>query len=73
MSGFIVEFDRIDWALLRRQKGWLLDRCRFPQDRPYAEGIVNLFDYIQDAAEQQGEQVVWLSEEDTDVYAGPMD
>lgn len=69
MSRFIVEFDRIDWKELSTQKEQLF----LHGGEDWAEGLINLLDYIQDAAEEQGQPVVWLDEEDKDVYAGPMD
>jgi hypothetical protein len=73
MSKFIVEFASIDWRLLRDQKGWLLDTALMSgntRSQKCADGLINLLDYIQDAAEEQGQPVVWLDEEDKDVYAG---
>jgi predicted metal-dependent hydrolase len=54
-----VELDGVDWQLLKEQKRWLLE-----QVGEYADGLINLLDYIQDAAEEQGQPVVWLTEED---------
>jgi hypothetical protein len=65
MSKCLVELDGVDWQLLKEQKRWLL-----AQAGEYAEGLINLIDYIQDAAEEQGQPVVWLDEGGTDVYAG---
>jgi hypothetical protein len=62
---FIVELTDIDWSLLKEQKRWLVE-----QPGEHAEGLINLIDYIQDAAEEQGQPVVWLDEGGTDVYAG---
>jgi hypothetical protein len=67
MSRFIVEFDDIDWQLLSAQKAWLLEvgkTSEYDGDMTAAEGLINLLDYIQDAAEEQGQPVVWLTEED---------
>jgi hypothetical protein len=63
MSKCLVELDGVDWQLLKEQKRWLLE-----QPGEYAEGLLNLIDYIQDSAEEQGQPVVWLTEEDTNVY-----
>ena len=63
MSKCLVELDGVDWQLLKEQKRWLLE-----QVGEYAEGLINLIDYIQDAAEEQGQPVVWLDEGGTDVY-----
>jgi hypothetical protein len=59
MSKCLVELDGVDWQLLKEQKRWLLE-----QVGEYADGLINLLDYIQDAAEEQGQPVVWLTEED---------
>lgn len=61
---FIVEFDRIDWLELSKHKEQLF----LHGGEDWAEGLINLLDYIQDAAEEQGQPVVWLGEEDKDVY-----
>jgi hypothetical protein len=64
VSKFIVEFDRIDWKELSTQKEQLF----LHGGEDWAEGLINLIDYIQDAAEEQGQPVVWLDEGDKDVY-----
>ena len=64
VSRFIVEFDRIDWKELSTQKEQLF----LHGGEDWAEGLINLIDYIQDAAEEQGQPVVWLDAGDTDVY-----
>lgn len=40
---------KIDWALLREQKAWLLSL-----NNEYADGIVHLLDAVQDQAYEQG-------------------
>lgn len=61
---FLVEFDRMDWVQLSKSK----ERLFLHGGEDWAEGLINLIDYIQDAAEEQGQPVVWLGEEDKDVY-----
>ena len=62
VSKFIVEFDRIDWKELSTQKEQLF----LHGGEAWAEGLINLLDYIQDSAEEQGQPVVWLDEGDKD-------
>jgi hypothetical protein len=45
-DSFVVP-GRIDWALLARQKRWLLEHARASEE---AAGLVELLDTIQDAA-----------------------
>jgi hypothetical protein len=63
MSKCLVELGGVDWRLLSEQKLWLLAQ---PGDS--AEGLIQFIDYIQDSASEQGQPVVWLTEEDIDVY-----
>jgi hypothetical protein len=48
-DSFVVP-GRIDWALLARQKRWLLEHARASKE---AAGLVELLDTIQDAAVDQ--------------------
>lgn len=52
--------DTIDWEELAAQKAWLFEEALLWNK--YAEGLVNLLDHIQDAAEALGYPVVWLTE-----------
>lgn len=54
----------IDWKLLAQQKRALL-KLYFDNagnERKHIEGVINMIDEIQDQANDQGEPVVWLSE-----------
>ena len=61
----MINYNEIDWKLLRKQKLHLLQVVTFlehtaytKQHREWAEsldGLVNLIDYIQDSAEMTGE------------------
>jgi hypothetical protein len=64
MSEFTIDGGRIDWKELSTQKEQLF----LHGGEDWAEGLINLIDYIQDAAEEQGQPVVWLDAGDTDVY-----
>jgi hypothetical protein len=68
---FAVVFeDGMDWSLLRDQKLTLLTLgcgATVPQ-HALLDGVINLIDHIQDSASSQGLPVVWLGEEDKDVY-----
>lgn len=44
----------LDWALLRQQKDWL-SGFRTGEDSEYAEGLINLLDYLQDRAVDTGQ------------------
>ena len=52
-----IAIDNINWKLLREQKQWLLQ-----QEGEHAEGLINLLDYIQDEAVENGvpEEVVFV-------------
>ena len=45
----------IDWALLRKQKGWLYGFANEGEDVEYADGLLALLDYIQDNAIDTGQ------------------
>ena len=45
MDPVMVDLSGVDWALLRRQKEWLMT-----QDGEGAEGLLSLLDYVQDEA-----------------------
>lgn len=60
----MARFDlEIDWDLLSQQKRFLI-RLYFDnkKERKNIEGIISMIDDIQDQAHEQGEPVVWLSE-----------
>jgi len=54
---------RIDWALLRKQKSWLIERNASRE----AQGLINFLDSFQDMAVDKhgiGEKTVFNLEED---------
>jgi len=60
----VSKFDiDIDWSLLAQQKLCLIKlHFKNPKERNKIEGIISMIDDIQDQAHDQGEPVVWLSE-----------
>ncbi len=58
MSTVDRALESVDWQLLSEQKKWLLG-----QKDEHADGLLNLLDALQDAAEADGFPVVWLGED----------
>lgn len=59
--------DRTDWALLRDQKGALLDLLWSQRDElpePKWTGLIDWLDELQDAAYDDGYPVVFMTEDD---------
>jgi len=57
---------RIDWHQLRDQKLCILnlfDRAS-KEEAEHLEGILCLFDHIQDTCEEQGADVVWIADDE---------
>lgn len=59
-----IDLSKVDWALLRKQKTWLLELTRLGggdvQECEEAMGLIHLLDEIQDqAVEQLSEQIVY--------------
>jgi hypothetical protein len=52
--------DQVDWELLSEQKRVLIRLATAPDADPALDGLLNLLDALQDAAEQDGRPVVWL-------------
>lgn len=51
MARGITPIDKIDWALLREQKQWLIDQdLSTDGGQPHAEGLVYLLGELQDYA-----------------------
>ena len=51
MARGTTPIDKIDWALLREQKQWLIDQdFSTPGGQPHAEGLVYLLGELQDYA-----------------------
>lgn len=64
----MINFNTIDWKLLRKQKITLIEQissCK-PSSSENLEGILNLLDYIQDsAAEELGDKIVFGKDYET--------
>jgi hypothetical protein len=59
---------RVNWHLLAEQKSALVKLANAAPDKDtenLLQGLLNLIDYLQDAAEQDGYPVVFLTEEES--------
>lgn len=56
-----ITFPGIDWEDMRYQKALLL---RLTAVYPGLEGVISMYDHIQDTAEAHGCPVLWLEEPD---------
>jgi hypothetical protein len=71
MDNLQMVFDRTDWNALRIQKADLLAamsyaaELRRPETLDGLQGLLNWIDAMQDAAEMDGYQVKYLTEEST--------
>lgn len=59
--GFTVTL-RLDWTLMREQKLALIEAAE--QWGHPLDGLLEMIDYIQDRAAEQGEPVQWLEEKE---------
>lgn len=57
-------FERVNWKLLAAQKRTLIESLDSQGNSENLEGVLNLLDAIQDAAEKDGFPVVFLTEAD---------
>lgn len=57
----LIKFPAIDWEAMRRQKEVLL---RLAAKHPDLEGVISMYDRIQDEAEADGCPVLWLEEKE---------
>ena len=55
----LIRIPSIDWELMREQKAVLLE---LSGEHPDLEGVISMYDQIQDAAEAAGCPVLWLEE-----------
>lgn len=62
MTNLRQVFEHIDWKLLAEQKQALVESLDSQGNSENLEGILNLLDAIQDAAEKDGFPVVFLTE-----------
>ena len=56
----LIKFPAIDWEDMRYQKALLL---RLVAVYPGLEGVISMYDHIQDEAEADGCPVLWLEEQ----------
>lgn len=56
----LIKFPAIDWEDMRYQKALLL---RLVALYPGLEGVISMYDHIQDEAEADGCPVLWLEEQ----------
>jgi hypothetical protein len=55
----LIRIPSIDWELMREQKAVLLE---LSDKHPDLEGVISMYDHIQDEAEAAGCPVLWLEE-----------
>lgn len=55
----LIRFPAIDWEDMRTQKAVLLE---LSDKHPDLEGVISMYDHIQDEAEADGCPVLWLEE-----------
>lgn len=55
----LIRIPSIDWELMREQKAVLLE---LSDKHPVLEGVISMYDQIQDEAAADGCPVLWLEE-----------
>jgi hypothetical protein len=55
----LIRFPSIDWEHMRTQRAVLLE---LSGKHPDLEGVISMYDHIQDEAESDGCPVLWLEE-----------
>ena len=55
----LIRIPYIDWELMREQQAVLLE---LSSKHPDLEGVISMYDHIQDAAAAAGCPVLWLEE-----------
>ena len=60
-KGVMVCFPRIDWAEMRRQTRALI---QLVATKPVLEGVISMYDEIQDQADADSLPVLWLTDEE---------